>query len=346
MHRVCFVARASPRAASLPNIVRHKISSGKFLRCLHTEYEDKYSEKLRKVAEQRGLSVSELKAKIKDEQEQQQRLRRNLASTSPTEGSQAEASGSVPLGGIRKDSSPVKPLSSILNIPRILASPHTAEQISALWTVYHASRSNGTGRGYLCASIPLDLYTKMANTAGKYPIFVVPVRREKDRTAPPVEGEIDAAHEFYFLQWAFHDAPPIPSANDDLFAPPPPKAPQSQTNPQTSTIMFTPLQEYKMRGSFATPYLVLTIYTDLAQTHGVVLLRGEITPSAATGSAGVDGRYLLQQEDAHRLSMSVQNFYLWEAGLGEEYLEREKLVKAFHEAPEKFEWEELLKHAI
>jgi ATP synthase F1 complex assembly factor 1 len=133
-------------------------------------------------------------------------------------------------------------------------------------------------------------------------------------------------------------------SDDDLFFPPSAeKASPSPANPQTSTVMFTPLQEYKMRGSFATPYLVLTNYTDLAQSHGIVLLRGEITPSAAAGSAGVDGRYLLRQEDAHRLSMSVRNFYLWD---GDESLEREKLVKAFHESPNEFEWEKLLKHAI
>ncbi|KAJ7923048.1 ATP11-domain-containing protein [Mycena leptocephala] len=235
MHRLRFVARSS--RLILPEIIRPRFSPQTFPRCLHTQYEDKYSEKLRKVAEERGLSISELKAKIKLEQEELKRQQRDNAPTrSPTEQDQPESSTE----SARKDSSPVKPLSSILNIPRILASPHTAEQISALWTVYHASRSNGTGRGYLSSPSP--------------------------------------------------------------------------ANPQTSTVMFTPLQEYKMRGSFATPTC-----------------------------AGVDGRYLLRQEDAHRLSMSVRNFYLWD---GDESLEREKLVKAFHESPNEFEWEKLLKHAI
>ncbi|KAJ7151480.1 ATP11 protein-domain-containing protein [Mycena filopes] len=342
MHRIL---RSSCRAIAVP-----KFASRASQRSLHTQFEDKYAEKLRKMAEERGLTVSELKTKIRLEQEEQTRLRREHESTpTPSMGQLPPDSAPAPFAKVRKDSSPVKPLSSILNIPRILATPHTAEQVSALWTVYHASRSNGTGRGYLCAAIPLDLYTKMAATAAKYPIFVVPVRRDKEPNSAPVEGEADAAHEFYFLEWAFHDAPPIPSPTDgDLFAPPPIKKPlpPSHANPQTSTVMFTPLQEYKMRGSFATPYLVLTNYTDLAQSHGVVLLRGEITPSAATGSAGVDGRYLLGQEDAYRLSTSVQNFYLWDAVPADETLEREKLVKAFHEAPNEFEWEKLLKHAI
>ncbi|KAJ7102379.1 ATP11 protein-domain-containing protein [Mycena belliarum] len=325
--------------------VVHPIPTRTFIRCLHSQYEDKYSEKLRKAAEERGLSVSELKAKIKEEQKRPQHP------TLATEPSQAKSLDTPPFTKVRKDSSPIKPLSSILNIPRILASPHTTDQISALWTVYHASRSNGTGRGYLCASIPLDLYTSMASTAAKYPLFVVPVRRDSDSGAEPVvaepavEGEIKTPHEFYFLQWAFHDAPPIPSANEfDLFLPPPAQtAPPSDPNPQASTVMLTSLQEYKMRGSFATPYLVLTIYTDFARSHGLVLLRGEITPTAATsGGTGVDGRYLLSQEDAHRLSMGVQKFYLWDSATDVEA----QLLKTFHETPNQFKWEELLKHAI
>ncbi|KAJ7630552.1 ATP11 protein-domain-containing protein [Roridomyces roridus] len=315
-------------ARSLPRITR-VVAFPRVLRCLHTQYDDKYSAKLLKVAEERGLSLSELKEQIKREQEQRVR---------PTRLPQKAEPG--PLDSVRKDSSPVKPLSSILNLSRIISTPHTEEQISALWTVYHASRSNGTGRGYLCASIPLELYTRMTTTAAKYPLFVVPLRRERDPSDVPGEGEADSAHEFYFLQWSFHEAPPVPSAVDDLFFPPPPA---SEVNPQTTTVMFTPLQEYKMRGSFATPYLVLTFYTDLARSHGLVLLRGEITPAAAAGSEGVDGRYLLRQDDAHRLSMGVQNFFLWD---GKDNLDREQLVKAFHETPDQFEWEELLKHAI
>ncbi|KAJ6626899.1 ATP11 protein-domain-containing protein [Mycena sp. CBHHK59/15] len=330
MHRIRAAVR-SARPPSLPCATSLSITPRVSLRrCLHANHEDKYAEKLRKAAEKRGLSIDELKTEIKQVQEEQKRQQRGLDLSRPSGPDPAKPLASAPFESVRKDSSPVKPLSSILNIPRILANQHTAEQISALWTVYHASRSNGTGRGYLCAAIPLDLYTKMASAAAKYPIFVA-----------------DAAHEFYFLQWAFHDAPPIPSASDaDLFAPPLTEKPASlPDNPQTSTVMFTPLQEYKMRGSFATPYLVLTNYTDCAHSHGIVLLRGEITPAAASGGAGVDGRYLMTQEDAHRLSMSVQKFYLWDPQSGDEYEEREKLVKSFHNTPDKFTWEELLKHA-
>ncbi|KAJ7071421.1 ATP11 protein-domain-containing protein [Mycena amicta] len=271
-----------------------------FRRYLHS-----YEDKIHKLAEQRGLTVSELRAKIQQEQKKEER--ENY--TPPTISEPA-----------RKDSSPVKPLSSLLNLTRIFATPHTADQVSALWTVYHESRSNGTGRGYLCASIPLGIYTQMAVRATKYPMFVLPLKRTNETP----DGE--AAHEFYLLQWALHESPPTPSATEDnlFFAPPSSEKPPTAPNPPTS-------HQYKSRTTYATPYLVLTNYTDLAQSHGIVLLRGE--PHSTRGT-------LLPQQDALRLTKSMQNFYL------DASPEREKLLRAFHETPAEFEWKELLKHAI
>ena len=80
-----------------------------------------------------------------------------------------------------------------------------------------------------------------------------------------------------------------------------------------------------------------TFYTDLAQSHDLALLRGEITPSAAKQSSA--GDHLLSQQDAQLLTHGLQRFYLW--GSSEE---REKLLTNFHERPGEFKWEELLKH--
>ena len=226
-------------------------------------------------------------------------------------------------------------LSSILNLPRIMSKPHTADQISGLWTAYHASRSNGTGRGYLCATIPLNIYKKMEQNGRLYPSFVVPIPRiQSEQETDPLEE--NPAHEFYFLQWTFHASPPIPSPSDDPFTIPT----TSGSNPQTSIILFTPLQEYKIRDSFATPYLILTIYTDFAETHGLVLLRGEITPSTASGSGSAD-RYMLSQADAQLLAMTLQKFYLWSDNDSD--LTGEKLLYTFHQNPQEFKWQDLLK---
>jgi ATP synthase F1 complex assembly factor 1 len=197
--------------------------------------------------------------------------------------------------------------------------------------------------------VPVDLYNKMLNIGKQYPLFVIPVPREG---SSPEGEESGTAHEFYFLQWDFH-APPSPPFTMDLeqFSRPP-----SDTTalPQMATVLFTPLQEYKLRQSFATPYLILTFYPDFAQTHGLVLLRGEITPSTTAAAATPTQdtqtpRFLLSQVDAQLLAMGVQKFYLWgDASEGESQggdRRAEKLLRQFHENPEEFSWQDLLKHA-
>lgn len=187
----------------------------------------------------------------------------------------------------------------------------------------------------------------MTRVAKKYPVFVVPVPRES--TPDPSAGEsTGTAHEFFFLQWDFHPAPPVPSATE-----PNPFEPVMSGSlchiPEPSTVLFTPLQEYKLRTSFATPYLALTFYTDMSRSHGIVLLRGEITPSS-TSAAVQPGeeppeRFLLNQVDAQLLAMGLQRFYLWGEGRkdGDHDLTAEALLKQFHEEPEKFSWQDLLK---
>ncbi|KAI0757387.1 ATP11 protein-domain-containing protein [Daedaleopsis nitida] len=330
-----------PRLFSITSISR---DSG--LAAPKVSYDEKYAEKLKRRAQEQGKSVADLRAELK-ERERLARLRQRAeedtkalstapsgpaSSLSSSDSSRTTSSSSK--SSTRKDSSPVKPLSSIINLQKLLETPHTAEQISLLWRAYHESRSGGTGRGYLCATAPVESYKNMLDVATKYPTFILPVPRDNAQ----VEGSTEPAHEFYLMEWGFHGSPPEPTIANNLFSQPTPSS-----SPQTSTILFTPLQEYKLRQSFATPYLVLTQYTDLVKTHGLVLLRGEITPSGgATGvGAGKDGaRFLLSQQDAQLLAVHVQRFYLWSEGSEE----RAALLKAFHEKPADFKWEELLKH--
>ncbi|KAI0336242.1 ATP11-domain-containing protein [Cubamyces sp. BRFM 1775] len=312
------------------------------------DYEEKYAEKLRRRAQEQGKTVEQLRAELK-EQERQKRLQKLKEESSKSTGTSEAPRETKPTpdapsparpapSSARKDSSPVKPLSSIFNLDKILQTPHTPEQISVLWRAYHESRSGGTGRGFLCASLPVETYQKMLDVATKYPRFIIPVPREN---AQVEEGSKEPAYEFYLMEWGFHGSPPEPTTSGDIFA-------QAQakpsSNPQTSTILFTPLQEYKLRTSFATPYLVVTHYTDLAKTHGLVLLRGEVTPSAAStpsvGASDDGGRFMLSQQDAQLLAIHVQRFYLWNEGSEE----RATLLKTFHETPAEFKWEELLKH--
>jgi len=153
------------------------------------------------------------------------------------------------------------------------------------------------------------------------------------------DGESNTAYEFYMLQWDFYHAPPPPLPSPDLFAPKLPPKEEKHSNPRLATAIFTPLLEYKLRQSFATPYLVLTFYSELVSSHGLVLMRGEITPSAAAATNSTTGDYLLSQNDAQLLAHGLQRFYLW--GSSEE---REKLLSDFYERPDAFKWEELLQH--
>lgn len=212
------------------------------------------------------------------------------------------------------------------------------QQISALWTIFHASRSQGTGRGFLSASVPLPTYANMVSIARKYPNFILPLQREA--TPEKVEGDdgTQSAHEFYFMQWALHAPPSIPPPSP-LDAPLP--NPITPSQHPIATVLFTPLVEYKTRQTFATPHLILTFYTELANSHDVVLLRGELTPSSS-GS----GNFMLSQQDAQLLALGLQRFFLTEeAGENTRRKERAELLRIFNESPADFSWQELLKHA-
>ncbi|KAL4069327.1 ATP11-domain-containing protein [Scleroderma citrinum] len=318
-------------------------------------YDLKYADKLHQKAKEKGISLGDLKVQAQQEVHRKQAGAAVDSSlkykTLPDGRGNIRSSTSSESLSTRKDSSPIKPLSSILNIPKLLATPHTPAQISSLWTAYHASRSGNTGRGFICASLSLEAYNTMMTVAKKYPVFILPVPRQAESVALSEGDALETANEFYFLQWDFHPPPPQPSAVE----PDPFQRDTSSSGdnalPQVSTVLFTPLQEYKLHNSFATPYFVLTFYTDLSSSHGLVLLRGEITPSAAIAVPekvqDTTGRYLLSQVDAQLLAMGIQKFYLWgeRKGAGACDSAAEDLLRQFHEKPQEFDWQELLKHS-
>ncbi|CAE6426070.1 unnamed protein product [Rhizoctonia solani] len=290
------------------------------------------------LSETGAKDVDELRERVRRELQAEKSRQRveELNSGSNKSLNDAPQGNSPPAPAVktRKDSSPIKPLDTILNISKLLSSspPLTSAQLGALWTAYHARKE-----GVLCAVVPLEMYGRLLDQARQYSQFVVPLPRGGKAAEDWKEAE--GGTEMFFIEWAAHHSPTLPNPNvDELGLPvsspteiPTPK----RSNPPILTLLFTPLQEYKHRQSFAAPHLALTFYTDLAATHGVVLLRGEITP-AQSG----DGRWLLGQEEAQALVVAMQKFYL--PGTGESAKEREELLKCFHERPEEFKWERLL----
>lgn len=112
----------------------------------------------------------------------------------------------------------------------------------------------------------------------------------------------------------------------------PPPAGVSDPVPPPSTVLFTPLAEYKARQEYSQPYLILTHYTDLAASHDVVLMRGEVSANVA-----------LNATDAQVLAVRMQLFYNDSGKGGEVESRRRDLLRSFHEAPEQFDVEALIR---
>jgi len=78
----------------------------------------------------------------------------------------------------------IKPLSSILNLPKI--QPLPVAELTAIWRLHHAAQPTS-----LCAVVPADTYAAMDAAARRYPQFLLPVPH-------PEQGA-----EMHFLQWTW-----------------------------------------------------------------------------------------------------------------------------------------------
>lgn len=120
----------------------------------------------------------------------------------------------------------------------------------------------------------------------------------------PKEGQEGA--EIHFLQWAF-------------------------PAPDTVTVLFTNLAEYKLRGEYATPHTTVTFHLELLGPKGLSLAQGQVLKGR--GMTVDEGKWLL---------MCVQKFY----GLqGEQNESRKKLLEQFSNGDGNFRIEELLDEA-
>lgn len=209
--------------------------------------------------------------------------------------------------------------------------------------VYHTAKSQSpTSKRYLSATIPTATYERLISKVTAYPCFILPLPRPDalEESAPDATETISTQstpHEFYFMQWCMHGSPPTPSPDGlpPLFNQPSSSS-QNRPNPPCTTVLFTSLQEYKLRQDYATPHLILTHYTEFAQSHGLVLFRGELTPSPSGQSP------VLSPDNAQRLALLLQQFYLPPRENDEHGAARAKLLQRFHEEPEAFRWEDVV----
>ncbi len=148
-------------------------------------------------------------------------------------------------------------------------------------------------RNSLCAVIPTDTYARMADAARRHPQFVLPL---------PRDGQ---GAEIHFLQWTF-------------------------PTPTESTVLFTHLAEYKLRGEFSQPHTTVTHHLELAGPKGLVLLQGGV----------MDGRGV-SVDEARWLLMCLQKFY----GVTDDAGPRRRLLEQFSQGDGGFRVEDLLEEA-
>lgn len=145
----------------------------------------------------------------------------------------------------------------------------------------------------LCAVIPNSTYSGIEETARRHPQFILPL---------PREGQ---SAEIHFLQWTF-------------------------PTPTTTTVLFTHLAEFKLRGEFSQPHTTITHHMDLAEPKGLVLLQGSVVEGR--GVTVDEGKWLL---------MCLQKFYVGR----QDKIERKRLLEQFSQGDESFKIEELLEEA-
>ncbi|MCJ1234118.1 hypothetical protein MMC14_002076 [Varicellaria rhodocarpa] len=279
---------------------------------------EKYKEKLDRKAKEQGLNnVNELKEVYKEKiQSLKKKATIDPSISSPTTSTTSTPSTSPfppppppprlpskhpPLPPPPQPSPTTKPppgiktLSSFIDVPKTLSLP--PREIEYIWRLRHAPHPTS-----LCATIPYSTYARIETTARAHPQFILPLPRDQ-RTS----GGVESGAEIHFLQWTF------PSST-------------------TTTVLFTHLAEYKLRGEYSQPHTTVTHHLDLAGPKGLVLLQGSVVEGR--GVSVEEGRWLL---------MCLQKFY----GGGEESGEgkRRRLLERFSQGDGGFRVEELLEEA-
>ena len=98
----------------------------------------------------------------------------------------------------------------------------------------------------------------------------------------------------------------------------------------TTTLMFTTLAEYKLRGEFASPHTTITFHQELAESHNLVLGQGTVVENKG-----------VSLDDARWLVMCMQKFYVQsEEGKG-----RGELLSMFTRGDSGFQVERLIDEA-
>jgi ATP synthase F1 complex assembly factor 1 len=97
---------------------------------------------------------------------------------------------------------------------------------------------------------------------------------------------------------------------------------------QSHQCNFTSLIEYKTKGEKARPFLTITHFPELAESKGIVLMKGDINDNP---------KKMLSASNAQFLAFALQQFY------SPDNPRKLKLVERFNDLPEEFDYQELIK---
>jgi ATP synthase F1 complex assembly factor 1 len=282
----------------------------------------KYKEKLESKAKAKGLKdLGELKEQYKERIDELRKQAIVPGATGPlTPEQQASISSSTsrsradsahqtqprspwpappPRPGSGSPSAPppgVKTLNSFLDLPKVQTLPE--KEIQALWRLRHASNPQS-----IHFAVPASTFSQLLRSAKQHPSFVLPVPREIPAEAS--EGQTQQAAELHYLQF-------------------------THPHVDTTTLMFTTLAEFKLRGEFASPHTTITFHQELAESHDLVLGQGLV----------VEGRGV-SVDEARWLVMCMQKFYVQtEEGKG-----RSELLNMFTRGDSSFQVERLIDEA-
>jgi ATP synthase F1 complex assembly factor 1 len=312
---------------TLRHALRHPLASPRTLqrrwaqvqdvRCLVTHDSQerilaKYKDKLELKARQKGLKdLAELKEQYKDRIEELRKQAMVPGATGPL----TPPPPPPPVTGTpaqprqtqaRWPSAPppppgVKTLNSFLDLAKVQTLP--SKEVQALWRLRHAANPQS-----IHFALPATTFTQLLRSARQHPTFVLPVPRELPADAPaasPQPPQPQQAAELHYLQFA-------------------------HPHLDTTTLMFTTLAEFKLRGEFASPHTTVTFHQELAESHDLVLGQGLVIENRG-----------VSVDDARWLVMCMQKFYVQtEEGQG-----RSQLLDMFTRGDSAFQVQRLIDEA-
>ncbi|KFY76677.1 hypothetical protein V499_03742 [Pseudogymnoascus sp. VKM F-103] len=259
---------------------------------------EKYKEKLAKKAKAEGLSdVNELKEAYKDKITE---LKKKPATPSGTiDGHPPPAPEAINEAAAKSPFPPPPPP------PKVPSSKSSTPGVRTLSSYLDVAKTrelpykeietiwrlrHASNPQSLCATVPLETYKTIEASAKKFPHFILPL---------PREGQ---GAEIHLLQWTF-------------------------PAPDTVTVLFTHLAEFKLRGEFAQPHTTITHHLELAAEKEVVLVQGQVVENRG-----------VTVDEAKFLLMCLQKFY----GFGSESADRKRLLELFGKGDPAFKVEDLV----